>query len=55
MRPVLVALLEQIAVGADPFAFIDMHAASGFYDLTSDELLRCQMFGTALHSASCGI
>ncbi|CAK0822661.1 unnamed protein product, partial [Prorocentrum cordatum] len=41
---VLVALLQQIVAGADPFTFIDMHAASGVYDLGSEESLRCRMF-----------
>ena len=41
---VLVALLQQMAAGADPFTFIDMHAGSGVYDLSSEESLRCRMF-----------
>ncbi|CAK0793814.1 unnamed protein product [Prorocentrum cordatum] len=41
---VLVALLQQMAACADPFTFIDMHAASGVYDLSSEETLQCRMF-----------
>ena len=41
---VLVALLQQMAAGADPFTFIDMHAGSGVYDLSSEESFRCRMF-----------
>ncbi|CAK0840719.1 unnamed protein product [Prorocentrum cordatum] len=42
---VLVALLQQMAAeDADPFTFIDMHAASGVYDLSSEETLRYRMF-----------
>ncbi|CAK0802709.1 unnamed protein product [Prorocentrum cordatum] len=40
---VLVALLQQMAAGADPFTFIDMHAASGVYNLSSEETLRCRI------------
>ncbi|CAK0829742.1 unnamed protein product [Prorocentrum cordatum] len=42
---VLVALLQQMAAVADPFTFIDMHAASGVYHLFSEEeLFRCRFF-----------
>ncbi|CAK0901118.1 unnamed protein product [Prorocentrum cordatum] len=41
---VLVALLQQMATDADPFTFIDMHAGSGVYDLSSEESRRCRMF-----------
>ncbi|CAK0894342.1 unnamed protein product, partial [Prorocentrum cordatum] len=40
---VLVALLQQMVASADPFTFIDMHAASGVYNLSSGESLRCRM------------
>ncbi|CAK0822660.1 unnamed protein product [Prorocentrum cordatum] len=40
---VLVALLQQMAAEADPFTFIDMHAASGVYDLSSEEPLQFRM------------
>ncbi|CAK0829744.1 unnamed protein product [Prorocentrum cordatum] len=42
---VLVALLQQMAAVADPFTFIDMHAASGVYHLLSEEEpFRCRFF-----------
>ncbi|CAK0822444.1 unnamed protein product, partial [Prorocentrum cordatum] len=41
---VLVALLQQMVAVADPFTYIDMHAASGVYDLSSEKTLQCRMF-----------
>ncbi|CAK0859132.1 unnamed protein product [Prorocentrum cordatum] len=53
-----VALLQQMVACVDPFNFIDMPAASGFYNLSSGESPRCRMLDNGVfrlsRAAGCG-